>query len=44
MDNDEELLRTMIDIYFEESPPKLADLQQAIMAGTWIELGRLLMR
>ncbi len=33
MDNDEEFLRTMIDIYFNEYPPKLAELQQAIAAG-----------
>ena len=41
MDNDEELLRTMIGIYFEEYPPKLADLQQAITAGDADRVGQI---
>ena len=41
MDNDEELLRTMIGIYFEESPPKLAGLQQAITAGDVDRVGQI---
>ncbi len=41
LNNDEELLRTMIGIYLEECPPKLADLQQAITAGDGDRVGQI---
>ena len=41
MDNDEELMHTMIGIYAEEYPPKLQALQQAIEAGDATAVGRL---